>query len=73
MHNVAWRLKAGVTEPEEIYITKQRLGKHVPMATSTQATLEEFLGTVFSVGSSPRLYRVQCSVQLSCAGEAERR
>jgi hypothetical protein len=43
-------------EPEETSIARQRLGKHIPAATNTQATLKEFLETVFSVGSAPRLY-----------------
>jgi hypothetical protein len=35
---------------------RQRLGKHVPAATNTQAIIKELLETVFSVGSAPRLY-----------------
>jgi hypothetical protein len=37
-------------------IARQRLGKYVPAATHTQATIEELLETVFSVGSAPSLY-----------------
>jgi hypothetical protein len=32
-------------------VSRQRLGKHVPAATHTHATIEEVLNTVFSVRS----------------------
>jgi hypothetical protein len=35
---------AGIVEPEETYIARQRLGKHVPTATNTQATIRIVLG-----------------------------
>jgi hypothetical protein len=56
LYIVAWRLKAGIVEPEETSFTKQRLGKYFPPVTNTQATIEEFLESVFSVGSPPRLH-----------------
>jgi hypothetical protein len=37
-------------EPEESKIAAQKLGKQVPAATNMQATIEELLETVFSVG-----------------------
>jgi hypothetical protein len=40
----------------ETSIARQRLGKHVPAGTNTQATIEELLETVFSVVSVLRLY-----------------
>jgi hypothetical protein len=43
-------------QPEETSTVRQRLSKHVPAATNTQATTEELLETVFSVGFTPRLY-----------------
>jgi hypothetical protein len=50
----------------------------VPEETSTAATKEELLETVFSVGSAPRLYNeeprpAECRVQLSSATEAQKR
>jgi hypothetical protein len=41
-------------EPKETFIAGQRLGKQDSAATDTQATIEELLGTMFSVRS------VQC-------------
>jgi hypothetical protein len=38
-----------------MFIARQRLGKHVCAVTNTQATMKEFLGNFFSVGSAPRL------------------
>jgi hypothetical protein len=35
---VTWRLKVGIMEPEETFITRQRLVKHVPAATNTKST-----------------------------------
>jgi hypothetical protein len=39
-------------EPEDTSIARQRLGKEVSTATDTQATVEDLLGTVFSVQPS---------------------
>jgi hypothetical protein len=50
---VIWRLKTGIVEPEETFIARQRLGKHVSGAMNTQATMEVLLETV---GSAPSLY-----------------
>jgi hypothetical protein len=46
---VTRRLKAGIVEPEEKSIAKQRLGKQVSTSTDTQATIEKLLGTVFPI------------------------
>jgi hypothetical protein len=43
--------------PEETYIARQRLGKHVSAATDTQAKIEEFLGTMFSIWSLQSGYK----------------
>jgi hypothetical protein len=40
-HTVTRRLKAGIVGPEQTSIARQRLGKHIPAATNTQATIEE--------------------------------
>jgi hypothetical protein len=37
---VTWRLKAGIVKPEQTTIARQRLGKHIPAATNTQAKIE---------------------------------
>jgi hypothetical protein len=39
-HTVITRLKAGIVEPEQRSIARQRLGKHIPAATHMQATIE---------------------------------
>jgi hypothetical protein len=36
-----YHLKAGILEPEQMSIARQRIGKHIPAATSTQETIEE--------------------------------
>jgi hypothetical protein len=41
-------MKAGIVEPET-FIVRQGLGKHVPAAMNTQATMEILLGAMFSV------------------------
>jgi hypothetical protein len=46
-------LKAGTVEPEETFIARQRLRKHV---SATKSSSEILLETVFPVGSAPRLY-----------------
>jgi hypothetical protein len=33
-------MKAGILEPEETFIDRQWLGKHVPRAINTQATMD---------------------------------
>jgi hypothetical protein len=50
----------------------QRLGKHVPAATNTHATIEVPLKTVFSTRSVPRSYKEDnwCN-QVSCVQESE--
>jgi hypothetical protein len=36
-------------EQEEMAITRQRLGKHIPVAMNTEATIEGLLGMMFSM------------------------
>jgi hypothetical protein len=38
---VTWRPQAGILKSEETSIARQRLGKHIPAATNTHATIEE--------------------------------
>jgi hypothetical protein len=52
----AWRLKAGIVEPEETSIARQGLSKHVPAAKNKQITIEKLFESVFSSGSTLRLY-----------------
>jgi hypothetical protein len=69
---VTWRLKAGIVKSEETSIARQVLGKHIPAATNTHATIEEpaskqqirkhatigvLLETVFSVRSVQSVYK----------------
>jgi hypothetical protein len=44
-------LKAAIVEPEEKSIARQRLGKQLSAAAGKEATIEELLGTMFSVRS----------------------
>jgi hypothetical protein len=37
---VTWRPKAGIVKSEWTFIARERLGKHIPVATNTQATIE---------------------------------
>jgi hypothetical protein len=39
--------------PKEMYIARQRLGKHVPAAIECASKNRETIGAVFSVGSAP--------------------
>jgi hypothetical protein len=39
------------------FVSRQRLGKHVPAATDTHATIEVLLSMVFSTRSVQRGYR----------------
>jgi hypothetical protein len=52
-HIVTWRLKVWMVEPDETFLARQRLGKHVPAATNAKVTMDCY-ETVFSVGSTPR-------------------
>jgi hypothetical protein len=64
---VAYFLKARTVEPEKqlllangsetIFVSRQRLGKHVPAATDTHSTIEVLLETVFSTLSVQRIIR----------------
>jgi hypothetical protein len=40
---VTWHLKAGIVEPEEMFIAKKRLGKHVSAAMNMHAAIEGLL------------------------------
>jgi hypothetical protein len=61
---VAYLFKARTVEPEQepllanssetTFVSKQRLGKHVPAATGTHAIIEVLLETVFSTRSVKR-------------------
>jgi hypothetical protein len=57
LHIMTWRLKAGIVEPEESSNSRQRLGKQVSATTDTQATIEESLGTMFSIRSVQSGYK----------------
>jgi hypothetical protein len=39
-HNETWRPKAGIVKSEEKSIARQVLGKHIPAAKITQATMK---------------------------------
>jgi hypothetical protein len=45
------RLKAGIVEQEEAAVAMQQLGKHIPSATNTQATLDKLLDAVLYMWS----------------------
>jgi hypothetical protein len=78
---VTYRLKARSSGRKEMAVAMERLGKHVPAATNTHATIEELLKTVFSMQSMPfstqsipRLYSkdqwdkpASCSLRLQSA------
>jgi hypothetical protein len=46
-NTVTWLLKAWIVEPEETFIARQRLGKHVPATMNAEATIEVLLGGCF--------------------------
>jgi hypothetical protein len=48
-------------EPEETSIARQRLGKQVAAAMDTQVTIEELLGTMFSIRSLQSGYKEEFS------------
>jgi hypothetical protein len=52
---VAWRVKAGVANPEKTSIPRQQHGKRVSVVTTTQQ--QELLEVVFSVWSMLSLYK----------------
>jgi hypothetical protein len=64
---VAYLLKARIVEPEKqpllasgsetTLLSRQRLGKHVPAAKDTHATIEVLLETVFSTLSVHKGYK----------------
>jgi hypothetical protein len=53
---VTYGLKARSSEREETAVARDRLGKHVPVATDTRTTIEKLLEVVFSVGYVLGLY-----------------
>jgi hypothetical protein len=50
-------MKAGIMEPEDTSIARQRLGKQISVAMDMQATIEELLVTMFSVRSVQMGYK----------------
>jgi hypothetical protein len=51
-----------------MFITRHRLSKHVPAARNKEATIEEFLETMFSVGSAPMLHNKDSNLTVgSCS------
>jgi hypothetical protein len=48
-------------EPEETDTARQQLGKQVSASTDTQATVEELLGTMFSIRSVQGGYKEEFS------------
>jgi hypothetical protein len=54
---VTYRLKSRSAEREETSVAREWLGKHIPVATSTHATVKELLEAMFSMQSAPRLYK----------------
>jgi hypothetical protein len=68
MENIlAYLLKARTVEPEKqpfltngsetTFVSRQQLGKHVPVATDTHATIEVLFEAVFSTRSMQRGYK----------------
>jgi hypothetical protein len=61
------KAKARTVEPEKqpllangsetAFVSRQRLGKHVPAATDTHATIEVLLGNMFSARSMKKAYK----------------
>jgi hypothetical protein len=49
--------KAGIVQPEGTFLARQRLGKHVPVATKTQATIEVLLETMLKLHGGQAYYR----------------
>jgi hypothetical protein len=41
LNTVILRLKAGIVQPGQTFISRQQLSKHVPAARNTQAAIEE--------------------------------
>jgi hypothetical protein len=81
---IAYLLKARTVEPEKqpllanssetTFVSRQRLGKHVPAATGTHATIEVLLETVFSTRSVQRGYKEDSwSNQVSYVRESVRK
>jgi hypothetical protein len=53
--------EAAIVEPAETCITMQQLGKQVFALTDTQTTIEELLGTMFSIRSVQSAYKEEFS------------
>jgi hypothetical protein len=61
-------------EPEETFIARKRLGKHVLAATNTQATMEVLLGAMFSTRSVKSGYKrreMKFGSAIPCGGGVE--
>jgi hypothetical protein len=54
---MAYRLKSGSVERAETFVAREWLGKHVPAAANSNATIYELLEAVFSMLSAPRFYK----------------
>jgi hypothetical protein len=54
-------LKPRIVEREETSVARQRLGKQVFAATDTQASIEELLGTIFSIQAIQSGYKEEFS------------
>jgi hypothetical protein len=71
---VAYLLKARTVEPEKppllmngsetAFVSRQRLGKHVPAATDAHATVEVLFETVFFTRSVPKCYKQGTTLEL---------
>jgi hypothetical protein len=60
---VIWRLKAGILEPEEKFIARQRLAEQISAAMDTKATIEELLWTMFSIRFVANGYKEESSTE----------
>jgi hypothetical protein len=56
-------------EPEEATIARQRLGKQVSEATDTEATIEELLGTMFSIRSVESGNKQKVQLRIAVGGD----
>jgi hypothetical protein len=71
---VTRRLKAGIVEPVDTSIARQRLRQHVPAATNIQAVIEWLLKMMFSIRSASRkvtLTLTPLSATYICKGGCE--
>jgi hypothetical protein len=50
-------MRAGIRDPENMSVARQRIGKHVSAGKNNHTTKEELSDAVFSVRSTPMLYK----------------